>query len=796
MKTLGARTSLGAALALPLLLSACGGGGDSPSSPPPTAHSSHGLMQLTINGLGSAAIQAQAASLHAGPQALVAGLGNDGDALDGLDVEQVSAGTVDVGTRGAGGMRYITVVYRVRNARFCGTPGTCTPYTTASQNLSFVAANVAASLDGTAVTAIYREDGSTDATEQALAVQMLPVDGMKSSNPAGGVVLADGQASLQVFNESEIVGAFVDPDANYLFPYGYVVENVNTPGSRSLPANPANNQWDGQLTFAFKVPLQASPKNDPYSVSFIFDVLDDSNTRVTESVEEQAADGDVIFNQLATTLGGTDLAVLGGRIAQTNIGDPICTVRTAGPVSAPTAYLANNGNSPTAASAPANLVLSPSATLNFGFCTPMDSTTATPATVTVSGNESGPHSGSFSGNGNLISFTPSTAFMAGETVSFTLTTGLHSGGGAPLTQAAAGSFIVGGVVPSSGTFATVGNTPTAGNAPHAVAIGDFNHDGKPDLATANASGFGNISILLGNGDGTFATAVTYPVGAASSGLAVGDFNGDGKQDLAVIYDEDATVAILLGNGDGTFAAAVTYPVGPAGAEPFGIAAADFNGDGKQDLVVANFNTSTLVIVLGNGDGSFGSPATYTVGNSPNALVVGDFNGDGKMDVATSNGDNTISVLLGNGDGSFAAASIGTYPVGGEDPDSIAVGDFNGDGKLDLVVSNVTSGDVSILLGKGDGTFAAASIYPVGQGPQAVVAGDFNGDGKLDLAVPLYGDSAVAILLGKGDGTFAAAATQATDQDIAVAAGDLNGDGKLDLALLSLNFGHLLILKGQ
>ena len=295
-------------------------------------------------------------------------------------------------------------------------------------------------------------------------------------------------------------------------------------------------------------------------------------------------------------------------------------------------------------------------------------------------------------------------------------------------------------------------TPPTGNGPGSVVVGDFNGDGIPDLAVANTgSTFAYeyfLTILLGNGDGTFTATATTRTGAYPSSIAVGDFNGDGIADLAVtdyVYDN---ATILLGNGDGTFTATAVSPA--TGNGPDSVAVGDFNGDGKADLAVANDYSNTVTILLGNGDGTFTattvSPAT---GNVPISIAVGDFNGDGKADLAVANyQDGTVTILLGNGNGTFTATA--TSPATGTEPFSVAVGDFNGDGKADLAVANKNAGNagtVTILLGKGDGTFTAAAVSPAtGNGPESVAAGDFNGGAVSDLAVANYGDNTATVLL--------------------------------------------------
>jgi hypothetical protein len=248
---------------------------------------------------------------------------------------------------------------------------------------------------------------------------------------------------------------------------------------------------------------------------------------------------------------------------------------------------------------------------------------------------------------------------------------------------------------------------------------------------------------------SFSPPVSYPVVNPQS-VAVGDFNGDGKQDLVVTDAATNGVSVLLGNGDGSFQAAQGFA---AGYSPDFVAVADVNGDGKPDLVVADAggygHSGGVSVLLGNGDGTFQAPRTFGAGLHPISVAVADFNGDGKPDLAVANLGGGVSVLLGNGDGTFQAAQ---NFAAGSAPESVAVGDFNGDGKSDLVVANNSSSNVSVLLGNGDGTFQAAQSFTTGSGPFSVAVGDFNGDGKLDLAVTNVG-AGVSVLLGNGDGTF-------------------------------------------
>ena len=376
---------------------------------------------------------------------------------------------------------------------------------------------------------------------------------------------------------------------------------------------------------------------------------------------------------------------------------------------------------------------------------------------------------------------------------------LHASGGgiahtSPLTLTLS-SVANGTFAPASGSPYGAGSTVTA-----SVAVGDFNGDGKPDLAIGHNSG-DTVSVLLGNGDGTFQAAVSYPAGSGYS-VAVGDFNGDGKLDLVTANIGGSfagTVSVLLGNGDGSFQNAVNYP---AGSVPYTVAVGDFNGDGKPDLAVANnVDAGTVSVLLGNGDGTFQAATSYSVGayTDPGSVAVGDFNGDGKPDLVTANGNNkTVSVLLGNGDGTFrsavsSAAGGGAYTV--------AVGDFNGDGRPDLATTNGSVGGVvSVLLGNGDGTFQTAKNYGVGRQPESVAIGDFNGDGSPDLVVTNFNTSpgVASVLLGNGDGTFQAPLNYGAGAGpYSIAVEDFNGDGKLDLAVVNASSpGIVSVLLGQ
>ncbi|TMJ01028.1 MAG: VCBS repeat-containing protein, partial [Bacillati bacterium ANGP1] len=355
------------------------------------------------------------------------------------------------------------------------------------------------------------------------------------------------------------------------------------------------------------------------------------------------------------------------------------------------------------------------------------------------------------------------------------------------------------------TFASP-QTYSVGVGPWAVAVGDFSGGGGLDLAVVNYL-TNTISVLAGNGNGTFGVASTYAAGGGPASIVANDVNGDGSLDLVVANFLSTTVSVLVGNGDGTFRPARTFQAGPS---PAFAAVGDFNGDGKKDLAVANYYANTISVLLGNGDGTFGPAQSFNVAPNPQVVAVGDFNGDGKLDLAVPNAGSTlVSILLGRGDGTFQPPL--TFDVGGYNPTYVAVGDFNGDGRLDLAVPTygcfyyapcpVVSHTISVLLGNGDGTFQPPLLFDAGSGPNSVVVGDFNRDGKPDLMVADYGPSTqrattVALLLGNGDGTFQPPLFFDAGASPAFAvAGDFNFDDTLDLAVANYDGGTVSVLMG-
>ncbi len=256
-------------------------------------------------------------------------------------------------------------------------------------------------------------------------------------------------------------------------------------------------------------------------------------------------------------------------------------------------------------------------------------------------------------------------------------------------------------------------------------------------------GSGTVSVLLGTGTGSFGAKTDFTIGGQPYSVAIADLNSDGKPDLAVANAN--TVSVLLGTGTGSFGAKTDFETGIV---PYWVAIADLNGDGNPDLVVTNYNSNTVSVLLGTGTGSFGANTEFALGtqSNPAFVAIADLNGDGKPDLAVANdASNTISVLLGTGTGSFGANTDFANANSG-DPIAVAIADLNGDGKPDLAVANMVRSAVSVLLGTGTGSFGASTDFASGGWPIAVAIADLNGDGRPDLALGNYYSATVSVLL--------------------------------------------------
>ena len=333
----------------------------------------------------------------------------------------------------------------------------------------------------------------------------------------------------------------------------------------------------------------------------------------------------------------------------------------------------------------------------------------------------------------------------------------------------------------------------AGAGPRGVAAGDFNGDGKTDFVVAVLPG--QLKLFLNNGAGGF-TQSSVGASIQASAVATGDFNGDGKLDLAVALFTNSQVGIYLGNGDGTFKTAVNYPVG---TNPYHVAVGDFNNDGIADLVLPNKGTNDMSVLLGKGDGTFRAAVSYpTTGSFSIYASIADFDGDGNADIVIPNNTSaSMTLFLGKGDGTFKTPI--NIPTRVEPFTTKAV-DLNGDGKMDLLVTSAHQFSVGVYLGNGDGTFQPATYYDSGAEPHFVDTADFNGDGKADLIIADFEEAAVSVLLGNGDGTFQpkktyfATGPNGTPQALALA--DFNGDGAVDVVIVDFHAQTIVVRYGN
>jgi hypothetical protein len=330
--------------------------------------------------------------------------------------------------------------------------------------------------------------------------------------------------------------------------------------------------------------------------------------------------------------------------------------------------------------------------------------------------------------------------------------------------------------------------PTGTN-PNTIGIADLNNDGLLDLAVTNRNG---VSILLGNGNGTFQSAKTYPATLPNQiaqptpiGLGIGDFNRDGFADLMVADSVNNTINFLSNDGTGAFK--VIYNITQYTA-PRAFAVGDFNHDGNLDFTVAKFSGASVSVFLGKGDGSFQNGVNYTTASAPWSVSTADVNGDGILDLLVPD-SHGVDLFLGNGDGTFGPLVNLPEPLA----EGLTVADFNRDGILDLVLT--TTAGVTFIPGKGNATFGPGTTYATGSSPVAAVVADFDGDGKMDAIVPNSNSNNLTLLKGVSNGLFHAAPAYALPAADAITIGDVNGDGIPD-TLVDDGFGSVLVYLGK
>jgi len=462
---------------------------------------------------------------------------SDGSGDGTIQLELASTGSFTHGERGKNGYRYLYATYRVRNARKDGTP-----YETSRQNLTLVAvkpSDPSKAMGHTPVSQLRRFDGSP--ADPALAEQLIPTGAAMQTR--GAHIEARFPDVLQVFTEeeaAEILGlaTAAGMDIDDVFPYGFVVSNAMDDETRELPANPDEDQFDGVVTFAYKVPLQADPADDPFTVRVIFLAVDDGETRITQSLEELTPTAIAAFEARAALLGATGIRLLPWGTTAALSYERFCSVRSAGPASSPTAHVA---------SAPGNLAsLSPAP--YAGSASSIPATTQFAATfdrrvsglspregLIVHGSQSGRRfvRGTFAGHGTPTITTPVATFFPGEEVEVAIAPSIGRSPCADEDFPTVFRYRV-ATSPSAGTFTPV-NSITPGMSIWSLALGDVDGDGHLDMVAGGYSGR-QVLVWRNQGDGTFiATPDAYSNSYNSqiSRLALGDLDGDGDLDLIV-----------------------------------------------------------------------------------------------------------------------------------------------------------------------------------------------------------------------------------------------------------------------
>lgn len=753
--------------------------------------SNFALVEVTISGIGTGQMSAQA--VHLKPNIaynLTTPGGGSGDGS--IQLEPLSIGSFTYGERGSGGMRYFYATFKVRNAQSDGTA-----YGTTLDNLTFLAVDTDDTYGTTAISELRLFDGTllSGSTAENIANATIPTGWVGFA--AGSDLMIAKPDVLQIFKETEVSAVTTAPSVvNTIFPYGFVTRSPGiTPGSRALPALPSENRFDGRVTFAFKIPLQTSVDQDPFKVSAIFLPVDDSETRVTQSLEEQTPGGQTALKERINTLSPTVVTLLPGSTFWSPLAQYHCVpVRVAGPVGSPTATLFP---------APPNISsLTPDPYPNNGSASNINANTdftavfssiineANARSFVVRGRQSGVQflGEIYNGNGTTTITTPTGSFFPGEIVEISLTPAL---GLCPEGQVV--RYFV-DANNGTGTFNTATNFPV-GDGQLSVDLGDLNGDGTIDIVTANSDD-NNVSVLLGDGTGNFTDvgSVSFPGATSPIDVELGDLNGDGFLDLVTGNSTD-NISVFLGDGAGSFTEVANSPF-TMGSNASAVALGDLNGDGDLDIVVAKFFSDNVSVLLGNGSGGFSGVVTnFTVSDGPRSVALGDLDGNGTLDIVTANeNDDNVSVLLGNGSGGFLPAT--NYPVGNASR-SVALGDFNGDGYLDLVTANRIDDNVSVLLGNGDGSFGTATSFGAGDRPASVAIGNLNEDNALDLVVVNNFDDNVSVFFGDGSGGFLPAVNfPLGDNAEEVKLGDLNGDGALDIITANYLSDNVSVLFGQ
>ena len=455
-----------------------------------------------------------------------------------------------------------------------------------------------------------------------------------------------------------------------------------------------------------------------------------------------------------------------------------------------------------------NAVAAPRTTaVAVGFSQALANNAATQGALRVFSQQAGGRkAGTATVSGSTLRFEPGTAFQPGETVQATVTSAAQGSGGQALASPQVFEFTT-ATSPSSGKFAA-GSDPAVGINPQGVAAGDVDGDGDLDLLTANnPSGSvadGTVSVRLNDGAGNFTNGPEVPVGRGPYSVALGDVDGDGDLDFVTANSSSTTVSVRLNNGAGTFSGSQEVNVGTT---PHGVALRDVDGDGDLDLLASNYTTpgssatSTVSVRLNDGAGIFGGGSEVSVGLRPLGLALGDIDNDGDLDLMVANslsvsGSYSVSVRRNDGNGSFGGSQ--EVAVSGP-PQTVVLGDVDGDGDLDLLTDNTGYSTVSVRLNDGTGTFGGGQDVGTAVGSGGLALGDVDGDGDLDFVASAYGTTTSTANVGLNNGHGVFSSTQSVTvgaQATSVVLADLDTNGTLDLAAANYNSNNMSVRLNQ
>jgi C1A family cysteine protease len=427
----------------------------------------------------------------------------------------------------------------------------------------------------------------------------------------------------------------------------------------------------------------------------------------------------------------------------------------------------------------------PSDDVAVTFDTDMEPSTIDAASVFAYGAQSGPHPATigYDAPSRTISIDPVDDFITGEPVCISMTSDVKSTLGLWINTGHCFRWDVTGAsdVGAYDEAVDYGTDP----GPLGVCTGDLNADGYPDLVSANAAA-GNLSVLLSNGDGTFAAAVPYTVGSGPRSVTAADLNADGYLDLAAGNSFSGSLSILINNGDGTFAAATSLP--SIGA-PRSVISGDFDADGDLDVIASSMDNSALRIHVGNGTGSLVGATNRAVAGSPYSLTAGDLDNDGDFDLVYPDyGASEVHVVWSDGPAVFGSESAYDTETG---PRWVTLTDMNGDIFLDLVVANYTAQTVTVMINNGDLSFTSTTVSTSPLKPEAVCSADLNGNGLPDIVAS--GSNGIRVIANNGDGTYADPVVFTTGAYFEAVAADFDGDADIDIASVSFSGQEVSVL---